>query len=215
MCVLCVILVLFILLAPSYGVAVRRFFAANPPAVSSDSQNLAAENEVLKAQLAQVETLASEIPTSTASEVRAMVYSNYPFDFKNELVVDAGSDQGVAAGDAVLFQGVFIGQVQSVLQNTSVVETVFDDGFKMPVRIGGKGYDGLLQGGPYPRISSIAKNAALQPGDIVFTAGSGMPYGLPVGEVNATSTSADSLFEEAALTFAYDINAIQTVVIQK
>ncbi len=43
-----------------------------------------------------------------------MVYSRYPMNFKNELLTSAGSDDGVATGDAVIFQGMLIGQVRTV-----------------------------------------------------------------------------------------------------
>jgi rod shape-determining protein MreC len=214
LCGLCIVLLLFIIFAPSYGWRTRQFFAA-PNVISSDNQNVAAENETLKAELAQVQTLQSELPTSSVNDIRAMVYSRYPFNFKNELLVNAGSDQGVASGSAVFFQGMLIGRIQTVWRTTALVQTIFDNNFKMPVRVGVKSYDGLLQGSSYPVVESIAKSSIVNPGDIVYAAGSGFPYGLPIGEVKATSTSADSLFEQASLNFTYDINSIQTVFIQK
>ncbi len=212
---LCAVLLLFIVFAPTYGARVRDFFVAGPAAAGVNGQSAAAENEVLKAQLAQLEVIQSELPTSTPHAVRAMVYSQYPFGFKNELMVDAGTNQGVAQGDAVLFQGVLVGQVVRVWSDGAAVQTVFDTSLRMPVRIGTKGYDGLLEGGLYPIVGSIAKSSAINPGDIVYSAVSGLPYGLPIAEVKATSTSADSLFQEASLGFVYDINRIQTVAIQK
>ncbi len=214
LCGLCIVLLFFIIFAPSYGWRLRQFFATSI-VVSSDDQNIAAENETLKAELAQVQTLQSELPTSTSDDIRAMVYSRYPFNFKNELTVNAGSDQGVATGSAVLFQGMLVGQVQSVWRDSALVQTIFDNNFKMPVRIGAKGYDGLLQGSLCPVVGSITKGSLVSPGDIVYAAGPGFPYGLPIGEVGATSTSADSLFEQASLHFPYDVNSIQTVVIQR
>jgi rod shape-determining protein MreC len=214
LCGLCVVVLLFVIFVPSYGWKFRQFFAASG-AVSSDNQNVAAENETLKAELAQVQTLQAELPTSSSNDIRAMVYSRYPFNFKNELLVNAGTDQGVASGSAVFFQGMLVGQVQTVWRDTALVQTIFDNNFKMPVRIGAKGYDGLLQGSLYPVVGSIAKTSVVSPGDIVYAAGPGFPYGLPIGEVSATSTSADSLFGQASLNFTYDINSVQTVFIQK
>jgi len=71
----------------------------------------------------------------------------------------------------------------------------------------------LLVGGAYPKIGSIAKGAPVAAGDIVYAAAPGMPYGLPVADVNATGTSADNLFQEASLEFAYSINDAQAVLI--
>jgi rod shape-determining protein MreC len=211
---LCIVLLIFIVFVPSYGWRLRQFFASQN-VVSSDSQSVAAENETLKAQLAQLQAVQAQMPTSLPTTIRAMVYSRYPFNFKNELTVNVGTEQGVATGSAVLFQGALIGQVQTVWPNAALVQTIFDNGFKMPVRIGARGYDGLLQGSSYPTVGSIAHAAAVNSGDIVYAAGAGLPYGLPIGEVAATGTSADSLFEQASLSFTYDINSIQTVAIQE
>jgi cell shape-determining protein MreC len=108
-----------------------------------------------------------------------------------------------------------IGQVQKVFSDESLVQTIFDNELKMPVRIGESGTDGLLQGGADPVIGSIASTATLAPGAIVYSAAPGIPYAQPIAEVVATSTSADSLFQQATLSFPYDINNVETVLIMK
>ncbi|HUC31206.1 MAG TPA: rod shape-determining protein MreC [Candidatus Paceibacterota bacterium] len=223
---LIIILAALIFFVPSYGWDLRAWLSRTPggpsgqtstatDASSSEDQTLAAENDILASQLAELQVVASELPTSTAGEIRAMVYSRYPLNFRNQLLTNAGSDSGVASGAAVMFQGMLIGRVQTVFSNTSLVQTIFDNVFKMPVRIGSGGADGLLEGGSYPTIGSIAIGAAVAPGDIVYSAAPGIPYGLPIAQVVATSTSADSLFEQATLAFPYDVNNIETVLIMK
>ena len=177
------------------------------------SNNLAMENESLKAQLAKLQVVAAELPTSSTNYIRAIVYSRYPLNFKNELMVNVGMDDGVKIGSAVVFQGLFIGRVASVGSNYAVVQTLFDNNFKMPVRVGSGGYDGLLTGGSYPFVASMAKSSRIGANDIVYTAAPDIPYALPIGEVMATSTSADNLFEQATLVFPYDVNNIETVLI--
>jgi rod shape-determining protein MreC len=211
---LIIILAALIFFAPAYGWKIREFLSP-PPAAPADAQDLAAENDSLKAQLATLQAIEAELPTSTPDEIRAMVYSRYPMDFKNELLVDAGMDEGVAPGAAVMFQGVLIGVVRTAFPKSAVVQTIFDSGLKMPVRIGSGGYDGLLQGGSAPEVGSIPENSSMSVGDVVYSVAPGIPYGLPVGEVAATSTSADSLFEQAAIDIPYDMNSIQTVFIMK
>jgi cell shape-determining protein MreC len=83
----------------------------------------------------------------------------------------------------------------------------------MPVRVGSTGADGLLEGSSYPTIGSISKTSLIMVGDVIYSAAPGLPYGLPIGTVAATSTSADSLFQQATVNFSYDINSIQTVFI--
>jgi rod shape-determining protein MreC len=213
---LIVIIALLIFFAPSYGWKIRAWLSPAPVGTSqADNQILTTENDALRAQLAQLAVVEAQLPTSTAGEVRAMVYSRYPMNFRNELLVNAGSNSGVAVGAAVVFQGMLIGQVKAVFPDSAVVQTIFDDTLKMPVRIGGKGVDGLLQGGSYPAVGSITASAAILSGDIVASAAPGVPYGLPIARVIATSTSADSLFQQVTLNFPYDINNIETVFILK
>jgi len=221
---LIVVLLFLIFLIPSFGWTLRAWLspALGGPAGSNkagasngDSPSLAAQNDALQAQLAALQVVASQLPTSTPNTIRAMVYSRYPMNFRNELLVNAGANDGVVPGAAVLFQGMLIGQVQQVFGNESLVQTIFDNSLKMPVRIGSAGIDGLLQGGADPVVGSIASMARIAPGDIVYSATPGIPYAQPIAEVLATSTSADSLFQQASLSFPYNINNVETVLIVK
>ena len=220
------ILALLIFFAPSYGWAIRSWLSpsGNGPggnsgvsaaASQADDQTLAAENDALQAQLATLQVVALEMPTSSSGEIRAMVYSRYPMNFRNELLVGAGSNSGVTVGAPVVFQGMLLGRIKAVFPDSATVQTIFDDSLKMPVRIGASGTDGLLDGGSYPIVGSITVGAANASGNIVYAAVPNLPYGLPIATVAATSTSADSLFQQATLNFPYDVNNIETVLILK
>ena len=209
---LAVVIAILIFFAPSYGWRVRDFLSP-PPAGSSGTAALTAENDALKAQLAVLQAIQAQLPTSTPDAIRAMVYSRYPMNFKNELLVNVGTREGVAQGSVAVYQGMLLGQVMSVYPDAALIQTIFHDGMKLPVRIGAHGYDGLLRGGADPLVGSIAVNDAIIPGDIVYTAAPGMPYALPIAAVTATSTSPDHLFEQASVDIPYDINNVQTVFI--
>ncbi len=220
--ILCVLaLLILIFLEPTYGWRLRAALIPHD-IISADDPSLPEQNQALMAQLAQLQTIATQAPHVPADAISAMVYSRYPFGFKNELLINAGEREGVATGSTATYQGVFVGTVIEVFADSAVVQTIFDPSFKMPVRIGSSqgggntpNVDALVEGGADPKIASIAKGSALAAGDVIYTAAPGIPYGLPVAVIAATSTSADNLFEEAALNFAYDINNVQTVVIQK
>jgi cell shape-determining protein MreC len=221
---LIVILLFLIVFIPSFGWTLRAWLSpalggsagSNNAALSQvDSPTLAAQNDALQAQLATLQVMASQLPTSTPNTIRAMVYSRYPMNFRNELLVNAGANVGVTPGAAVVFQGMLIGQVLKVFSDESIVQTIFDNNLKMPVRIGSAGTDGLLQGGADPVVGSIASAATITPGDIVYSATPGIPYAQPIAEVVATGTSADSLFQQATLSFPYNVNNIETVLIMK
>jgi cell shape-determining protein MreC len=216
--ILIVVLVAAILFMPSYGWKLRSWLSPPPSGDAGDASapNLAAQNDALKAQLAIYQAAASQLPqASPQNEIRAMVYSRYPLNFKNEILVNAGLTDGVATGTAVVFQGMLIGRVLQAFPHEALIQTVFDSGFEIPVRVGSSGYDGLFEGGPYPKVGSIAKTASLNDGDVIYAAAPGLPYGVPIGSVSATSTSGDSLFTEAAISFPYDMNNIQTVSIDQ
>ena len=210
-----IILLILVFFAPSYGWQLRAWLGPQGPAMSPDSVSLAAQNQTLAAQLAELQVIQQQIPVIAPNTVRAMVYSRYPLNYKGELLVEAGANEGIVAGKAVLFQGVLVGVVQKVFPDSALVTTVFDPSFKMPVRIGNAGIDALYQGGTNPQALSIDKKAKVSVGDIVVAAGSGIPYGVPIAQVAGLSASPNSLFNQATLTFAYDINSIQTVVIEK
>ena len=208
-------LLALVLFEPSYGWRVREWLAPYGASRTPDDPGVAAQNELLKAELAQTSSILAQVPQAPKNYLAAMVYSRYPLSFKNELLVNAGAKDGVTEGRPVLFQGILIGSVEKVFDDSALVRTVFDSDFKMPVRIGAKGYDGLFIGGVYPKVASIPKSAAVSQGDIVYAAAAGFPYGAPVAVIDSTSTSADNLFTEAALSFAYDASAIQAVLISK
>ncbi len=210
-----VLLVAAIFLVPSYGWTLRRWLSPNADHAAGDasSPNLAADNDALKAEVATYAAVASQLPQRPAHMIRAMVYSRYPLNFKNELLIDAGSADGVSTGTAVMFQGMLIGRVATVFLHETLVQTIFDNGFEIPVRVSSGSYDGLFEGGSYPKVGSIAKSAKLQAGDVIYAAAPNLPYGAPIGSVSATSTSGDSLFTDAAVSFPYDMNDIQTVLI--
>ena len=209
-------------LAPSYGWRLRNVLS--PLATGqSEATNLSAENEALKAQLAEFETIASQLGISTtslrgsnpSSLIPAMVYSRYPMNFKNEMLVDAGAGQGVTPGKGVLFNGLLVGTIYRVFSDGAVAQTVFDPGFRLPVRIGTSSVDALLQGGTEPAVVSISKDAKVQEGDIIYAAAPGIPYAVPIGEVGEVSMAENSLFQQATVNFAYDINSIRAVQIEK
>lgn len=217
--ILIVVLITLIFFMPSYGWRLRAWFGSSSvqsTGTQADGTSTISENEVLQSQLAQLQVLQSQLPVSSSvNDIRAMVYSRYPLSFKNQILVNVGSNDGITAGSGVIFQGILIGQVQKVFSHYAIVQTFFDNGVKVPIRIGTEAADGLLEGSSYPTIGSISKTAAIAIGDIVYSAAPGLPYGLPIGTVAATSTSADNLFQQATVNFSYDLNSIQTVFIVK
>jgi cell shape-determining protein MreC len=145
--------------------------------------------------------------------VSAPVYSQYPFNLKNELTIAAGSADGIGTGDAAVADGFLIGVVTEASANSATVRTIFDGRFQLPVRIGVTGADALLRGGNDPRLMLIAVDAPVGERDEVRSAASGMPYGLPLGSLQGLHDSADKAFREASLLAPVDPAALRQVTV--
>lgn len=144
----------------------------------------------------------------------AQIYSTYPFNHRNLLTINAGTEDGVAAGMPITADGNFLlGQVVEVSEKTSVARTIFDQDFSFSVRLGTNKTDALLAGGQTPKLTLLEKAAEIQEGDPVYSAGTGIPYGLKIGLVGAIKNLSAGSFKEAELQLPYQINNLREVAI--
>ena len=167
----------------------------------------------LTASLGDLLRTNADAVAGTSSGRTVPVYSQYPFNLKNELSIAAGSADGIAEGDAAVSGGYLVGVVLKTFDRSALVETVFDSRFQMPVRIGKTGADALLRGGASPSLTLIAASAAVNEGDEVYAAASGMPYGIPIGELRGLHDASDKVFREASLAVPSDPGDLQEVTI--
>lgn len=207
-----------IFLYPSLGWKIRALMTI-PAAQNGDYKNIAAENELLKARIAALENLKSSA-SGPQKLVQASVYSDYPFNFKNEILVDKGEADGVKVGQPVLLfvsqrGSLLIGKVEKIFKNSALVETIFDSRFKTSVRIGNRGVNSLLVGGSAPKLMLIPKDSEVRDGEGVYSASSDYPLGTPIGVARNIRISSDQFFKEADLETAYNPNDFQTVFIDK
>ncbi|MCL5011990.1 MAG: hypothetical protein M1320_01045 [Patescibacteria group bacterium] len=181
--------------------------------VSVDQQReLIKQNEDLKNELYAQQHM---IVPHEGQVVDAKVFSLYPFNTKNRLFLDKGTDANLAVGNAVLFSDrVLIGQVVSVTKNTAEAATIFDGGLTIPVRIGSSEVNGLLQGGVSPRITLLDKTKKVQTGDIIVSASKDMPYGLTIGTVRESHEDSLGAFLEATIDTPYTINDLRTIKVR-
>ncbi|MEN9342216.1 MAG: hypothetical protein RIQ54_472, partial [Candidatus Parcubacteria bacterium] len=137
------------------------------------------------------------------------VYSRFPFNFREEISVAAGTVAGVGIGDVVVLpvsdQGaILFGSITDASRTIAHAMTIFDARWKSPVRIGSSGAQGLLVGGLSPRVSFISRTAEISVGDIIYNADSRFPFGLTIGQIKHIESSADSGFRQADIKFSYD-----------
>jgi cell shape-determining protein MreC len=203
---------------PSFGWKIRMILS--PQSDQNSEHALEIENAALKADLAEFRILKERTPRYSGPMISAFVYSRYPFNLKSELTVDAGSDRSVQTGQAVVIASAasssevtLVGKVKSTSQDASVIQTLFDSGFRLSVRIGDTGTSAILKGGPMPKLALVPKDAKVAEGDVVYSADTTLPFGLPVGILKDLRLSSDQLFEEADIDISYNPGELQAVFI--
>lgn len=215
---------LLLLVKPSLSSRVRSWFEADTSWEKISEKQLLLENVAQKSELITLEEIRRVFSHGDLHAIPALVYSRYPFNLKQELVITAGSAQGVRAGDAVVIpvdasssvhtaRVILVGKISTVLRDAAVVETVFDQRFQTAVRIGHDGTESLLVGGVTPRLTLIAKHASVNENDAVLVAAPELPYGIAVGTAKDIHLQKDELFEEASLETQYDINGVKSVLV--
>ncbi len=188
---------------------------------------LSQKNKELEAEILKLQIKSPERKTDYQ---QAKVYSSYPFSNKSEIVIDIGSLSGIKEGMAVTADGKnLIGKVKKVYKNISVVQTIFNPDFKIPVRIGIGEIDALYSGGLNPMLSLIAsprldisepRSAIASPGfnindiqigEYVVSASKDFPYGLVLGKIR--DIIAKDRFKEATLEPIYEIKDLRNVYV--
>lgn len=144
--------------------------------------------------------------------IQAKVYSLYPFTNRAEFIINAGTRRGVKVNAAVTVgKGTLVGRIKTVYQDISVVQTVFDPNFQIPVRIGEKEVDALFIGGLSPMATLIETPEAVKPDDLIVSAYREFPYGLVIGRVKEVLI--DQLNPEVKIKPIYELKKIRDVLV--
>ena len=184
--------------------------------VVANLSDLSLENQSLLGQLAEIKNSPSYTPAGGKTYIYARIYSSYPFNNADKLLINAGSEQGVVLGAPVLVKpGIFLGEIVKVNKDSSEVRTLYDAGFEMPVKIGDGKIDSLLVGGHDVKLTLISKKKSAQSGQIILTAAKQYPYGLMIGTTADVRDASDNLFQEASLSAPYSISELNEVYVLK
>ena len=175
--------------------------SANP----SELNALKLENQSLKVQVSE---LTNKIVPPKSDVVVGQVFSSYPFNNKNLLSINVGSEQGIKKSMPVTFGGyTLVGKVDKVFKNYSLVKTIFSPDWQIPVRISEKKIPALLVGGPNLRLTMIVNNKPIFEDQPIFIASQDLPYGLSIGSVaNVQNNSDTGVFQESGVKLDYDFD---------
>ncbi len=200
---------------------------------------LAAENEALKEQIAEMEDqarLADSVSRENERlrEAMELLSSNEDYelvdayiidwsstDWTNTMTVNRGTNAGIEENMvAITANGEVVGLVTEVGPNYAIVKTVLDSTLEISTVIASSGYNGMVSGGYAYKDSThlimeyLPSSAVIRNNDQVVTAGSTVyPRNLIVGYVVDAGFDDTGVAKFAVLEPAADIDSLEQVFI--
>lgn len=200
---------------------------------------LAAENEALKEQLAQLEDAAREADSVARENERLrqlleLTESNEDFnlvdgyiisrssvDWSSTFTINAGNNVGITPGMcAITANGEVVGLVSEVGSNYSVIKSVMDSSLEISGTIAATGESGMVRGGYTSglanmlRMDYLSSSAVIRNHDQVVTSGSTVyPRNLIIGYVADAGFNDTGVAKYALLEPAVDIASLEQVFI--
>lgn len=200
---------------------------------------LAAENQELKSQLAEIQDEARDAESIKRENDRlrdllelTKVNEDYKLvdgyiigrssvDWTNSITINRGTNAGIAEGMcAITANGEMVGLVIEAGSNYSVIKTVLDSSLEISATIAASGYSGMVQGGYTTeqagllRMDYLPSSAVIRNKDQVVTSGSTVyPRNLILGHVIDAGFNDTGVAKFALLQPAADIAALEQVFI--
>lgn len=202
-------------------------------------EELLAENQALKEQLAAIEDeardayatkqenerLRAALELVNANEdyklVDAYIISTSSVDWSNTFTINRGSNVGIQAGMcAITAYGELVGLVSEVGVNYAVVKSVLDSSLEISATIATTGHSGMVQGGYTSgldgllRMNYLPSSATIRNHDQVVTTGSTVyPRNLVLGHVVDAGFDDTGVAKFALLQPAVDVRSLEQVFI--
>ena len=201
---------------------------------------LAAENEALKEQIAQMEDQARQAAAVARENERLRQHLNLKIahedhetvdaniiswsstDWTNYITISRGKNAGIEPDMcAITATGQVVGLVTEVGPNYAVVKTVLDSTLEISCIISSSGYNGMVKGGYYGYnalnhliMDYLPSSAIIRNKDEVVTSGSTVyPRGLIVGYIVDAGFDDTGVAKYAVLEPAAEISALEQIFI--
>ena len=202
-------------------------------------ETIAAENEQLKEELAQIqdqarqaESIAREnerlrllldLPTTHEEYdlVDSYIISRSSNDWSSTFTINRGTNVGIEEGMcAITANGELVGLVSEVGTNYAIVKSVLDSSLEISATIAASGYNGMVQGGYSTglegllRMNYLPTEATIRNKDQVVTTGSTVyPRDLILGYVVDAGFDDTGVAKFALLEPAADVRSLEQVFI--
>lgn len=203
----------------------------------AENETLRAENELLKQQVIQNESALQENVTlrrlleyrdspsfpADFQGVAAEVVVRPSSAFEQEIVVSAGSDDGIAVDAPVVTADGFVGTVTRVTEDAARVRLLTDESSAVSavdLRTGASGIVRPGQSGNSLVLDRVSKKEVVQVGDEIITSGwrsgrlaSLYPKGIPIGRVAFVGQLNTDLWQQVLVVSDVDFSAIDAVLV--
>lgn len=170
------------------------------------------ENEALRQELGFVDA-------TKFSLVACTVLSEHPFGLADTIVLNCGSNQGVAEGQAIISGGYLAGKIIYADNYSSTALLVTSSKFSGDAELSKTGADAIVNGsfGSGMVMDRLSQNEKLEKGWLVTTAGinSQIPKGILIGQVGDIISSPSDLFKKSTVISPVDFDNLEFVFVAK
>ena len=200
---------------------------------------LAAENEVLKKQIAEMEDTARQAESVSRENQRLRkgmnlleTHEDYKLvdayiigwnssDWENTLTINRGTNSGIQRNMcAVTENGQVVGLVTKVGANWATITTIMDSSLEISASVASSGYTGVVQGTfledgtEILRMNYLLTDAIVKNNDQVVTTGSTLyPRGLLLGYITNASLDETGVAKYATLEPSCDLSQLEQIAI--
>lgn len=177
--------------------------------VKEELAELKMENARLKFELSGLQVYKLE---EDYNFLHSFLYSRYPFNDRELIIIDVGKKNGVEVGAPVFTTEDFlVGKVIRVRNNQSEVQTIFDSRWKNSVAVGDLTNKAVFLGGAKPVLDLVPKESRIKPGDSVFNIAPEFPLRALIGRVKEVKKDADFPWLKVEIEIPYNIEDITEV----
>ncbi len=195
------------IVSPSFSVIARPFIALSSfvsnissyQTLRDDYKLLKTENDrlmewyhtaqLLKAENQSLKSLLNVYALPEQAFITAQVLADPASPYVQSVLLNAGAQEGVKIGQAVIAQNGLLGRIVDVQESLSRVLLLTDINSRVPVMIEGTSQRGVIVGRNLDQtlLSYIPESVTLEQGMSLITSGDGgmLPAGLPVGYISA------------------------------
>jgi len=169
------------------------------------------ENNLLKKELGFVGE------NNKNSFVPAKIIERDPVSFLDYLVIDRGSADGIVEGDPVVFSGVLVGQIKTVMEHTSTVVLITSKDSIVQAMLQNCRAKGILKGGISGLyLENIVRDTEYKEGEYIVTSGLGgkMKQGIIIGRAKALESSSSGIFKTINVEPLIDLSKLELVFVE-